>query len=364
MKLTGIQVLRAFAALLVVVWHIGGIAKNFPDVQVTPPAFLQFGYAGVDLFFTISGFIICYISLKGTFDWRDFAMRRFFRIWPFYALFTAVAVVALSINPAWTLAAPPQNATTIVESFLVWPQPQYPALFVGWSLEHEIQFYVLAAILFSFGFARLLPGLLFAMFAAGTMLNFYADRPVWDWHLVSGYHLEFACGVMIYFWRARLRALGIGIPALLGGALLAATAWATETRGLAHLVGVHEFAITELARIVGYATASSLLLIAGLNVDRLRAPAGLFAPLLILAVLIGDASFTLYLSHPFVLSLLGHFGSAIGLHGFAAYLLLLSAVPLSCVFAVSFYVVLERPALALFTRAMEGGQHAITQRVP
>ena len=89
-KLPGIQILRAAAALMVVVWHVGGIAKNFEDIDATPPPFLMFGYAGVDLFFVLSGYIICRVCSSREFHWKDFVRKRFLRIYPFYALFTGL----------------------------------------------------------------------------------------------------------------------------------------------------------------------------------------------------------------------------------------------------------------------------------
>ena len=75
-KLAGIQILRAVAAIMVVLWHLGGVSRNFQDIDVIPPEFLMFGEAGVDLFFVISGFIICHISLTHPFRWQDFVRKR------------------------------------------------------------------------------------------------------------------------------------------------------------------------------------------------------------------------------------------------------------------------------------------------
>lgn len=85
-RLPAIDGLRAFAVLAVVVFH-GFNGAYFPG-----------GYAGVDLFFVISGYLITTILLEeqeatGTISLRNFYKRRALRILP--ALFAMVAIVSL-----------------------------------------------------------------------------------------------------------------------------------------------------------------------------------------------------------------------------------------------------------------------------
>ena len=63
MKLQSIQILRGMAALLVVIYHIRAmeilaIGKNGLQELPLLNGFISNGYAGVDLFFVISGFIM------------------------------------------------------------------------------------------------------------------------------------------------------------------------------------------------------------------------------------------------------------------------------------------------------------------
>ena len=79
----GIQYLRGFAALLVVLDHASGMTalpKYFGTTAFD--GFFDWGFAGVDLFFSISGFIIALVTLspitlepKSTLS--DFLTRRF-----------------------------------------------------------------------------------------------------------------------------------------------------------------------------------------------------------------------------------------------------------------------------------------------
>ena len=61
-----IQALRAYAAAVVVIYHIQHILKSKGYIPEVNP-YLEFGQSGVDIFFVISGFIMVFIS------WNSFA---------------------------------------------------------------------------------------------------------------------------------------------------------------------------------------------------------------------------------------------------------------------------------------------------
>lgn len=140
--------LRAIAVLSVVIYHL-----RIP---------LRGGYVGVDIFFTISGFLIGSIILRetaaGTFTFRRFYERRIRRIFP--ALFamliacTAAAFIYLfpleMIDYAKSLA----TASVSVSNLYFWSQSGYfdaassaRPLLHTWSLAVEEQFYIVFPIL-------------------------------------------------------------------------------------------------------------------------------------------------------------------------------------------------------------------------
>lgn len=89
--------LRGMAILLVVIYHL---CLNHPEMHSSNPGFLlglaQFGWAGVDLFFVLSGFLITGILLDTKSKphyLRNFLVRRFLRIWPLYYLALAVFIL-------------------------------------------------------------------------------------------------------------------------------------------------------------------------------------------------------------------------------------------------------------------------------
>ena len=151
-----IDVLRAVAALLVLVYHVTvlGEWQLFSEPLWGLP-FRQ-GWIGVDLFLVISGFVITLSaarerekSLDG-FRWR-FMQRRLRRLVPLYLL-TCVVFVFL-VSPE-ILTRPAGQLLALVVSYALFLQNLSPLTHgaingVTWSLALEMQFYV--ALVFSIG---------------------------------------------------------------------------------------------------------------------------------------------------------------------------------------------------------------------
>ena len=107
-KLDSVQMLRGLAALFVLIYHIAqqqlhaigaiGIGATAPttDLWLLSGPWSQ-GYAGVDLFFVISGFIMVYVTQGFAQNGRRkaanvgaFLYRRFVRIYPLWWVFASV----------------------------------------------------------------------------------------------------------------------------------------------------------------------------------------------------------------------------------------------------------------------------------
>jgi peptidoglycan/LPS O-acetylase OafA/YrhL len=90
--------LRFFAALWVVLYHY------WPKLDVAfTPALVTKGYLGVELFFTLSGFILCHVYLtafgEGRFRYGDFLWNRLARVYPLH-LATLIGMIALGLVAA------------------------------------------------------------------------------------------------------------------------------------------------------------------------------------------------------------------------------------------------------------------------
>jgi peptidoglycan/LPS O-acetylase OafA/YrhL len=143
--------LRGLAVTLVMAFHLFPRAAYFTDhpFLLKISSFTSVGWVGVDIFFTLSGFLITSILLRakeGEHYFRNFYARRALRIFPLYyvtiALFLTLAVLAQPEFAAELGIAVPvmvfyqQNWTSIFGGFHM---PQFLA--VTWSLAIEEQFY-------------------------------------------------------------------------------------------------------------------------------------------------------------------------------------------------------------------------------
>ena len=86
-----IQVLRAFAAIVVVMYHAVGLVEDY-GFSYSSYKFLTFnvgywGSFGVDIFFIISGYIMFMIQDKKNKSPFEFAIDRIKRIVPLYWLY-------------------------------------------------------------------------------------------------------------------------------------------------------------------------------------------------------------------------------------------------------------------------------------
>jgi len=149
-----INLLRAFAASAVVVYHVIELMqwKAFPGEG--PLLTFRVGWIGVDLFFVISGFVITRSAQAlwrrdaATFA-RNYWARRVSRIVPLYVLTGALWIVFfwpdIFSNPAWKVAGQFVSHLTFTHSFL--PQTFDSIDGVNWTLALEMQFYLAIALL-------------------------------------------------------------------------------------------------------------------------------------------------------------------------------------------------------------------------
>jgi exopolysaccharide production protein ExoZ len=150
LMLVYIQVLRFLAAFAVVAFHAWGIAPEGYKVPDDVFAFvLSWGGRGVDLFFVISGFIIFYATHRANQDAGEFLRRRVERIVPLY-FFVTFAVTLLGVTLPDIFGTPDWFTLRHIAkslAFISFTDGEAPVVYVGWSLEYEMYFYLTAALL-------------------------------------------------------------------------------------------------------------------------------------------------------------------------------------------------------------------------
>lgn len=290
---------RAIAALLVVAFHASDAILPTSAYWDGPVfgGFFDFGYAGVEFFFVISGFIIAHVH-AGDIDepgrFGRFARRRLLRIYPLYWL-TLSGALLLGVVLARLGARAPAQEVGLASILLVGREPSPPGLAVAWTLFHEMLFYAVFGLwILSRRLGLSATAIWLLAILAGperlSLLPPYVSSPL---------NLLFAMGVGSW-WLARR-----GVPA--PGAWIALGGLAFLALGL-DAIGAQR--IPDMPRNLGFGVASALMLTGLVCLERQR-PVAVPATL----VRLGAASYAIYLCHFPLLNLLHKLAGMMGLAG-------------------------------------------------
>jgi peptidoglycan/LPS O-acetylase OafA/YrhL len=165
--LQSIQLLRGIAALSVVYVH----------VLATP----NFGLFGVDIFFVISGFVMALVTTKNT-NPTSFFLHRLIRIVPLYWILTTCLVAVIVIAPN-LLGSTTLNFANFLKSLFFIPYFKeshliQPFLFVGWTLNYEMLFYLCIALGLMLSSRHYLAIAISTLMLIYLMLGVLADSPL------------------------------------------------------------------------------------------------------------------------------------------------------------------------------------------
>ncbi|TSE10926.1 acyltransferase [Mesorhizobium intechi] len=359
--LVQVQVLRAVAATSVALRHAQHDAATLElEAGRTFQAWDPIPWsAGVDIFFVISGLIMVHTSRQlfaKTGGARLFLSRRLARIVPLYwtvtTLYLAVALLAPSVlNQDYI------NFRFVIESYFFIPATRpdgvvQPIYELGWTLNYEMLFYVLFTAVIVLPMGRAVTALLTTL--AGMVLVGYLAAPLpepfafWSDPIV----LEFAFGVTIGimcasslrpsgFIRACVAAAGLG-------ALMLAAAFPDVSMGL--------------ARPVVYGIPASLIVWSaalapgGSRHESLAARWG---------ASVGDASYALYLLHPFVIRAMRVFFWRTGLiFALGPWAFIASALVITFGVALITYRLFEKPLTRRARRLLGAGPSSRQQLRP
>lgn len=283
-KVNNIQALRAYAALWVVSFHTGFMLPHLHAI----------GSLGVDVFFVISGYIMARICDTNP---SFFVRRRLIRILPPYWAFTLLLFIAALFVPA-VMGSTSANFGELVKSLLFIPFVKEsglfrPILFVGWSLNYEMAFYLAIAIglWISRRYALLFASALILAVQlgcqhfgqGGALTRFYSQY----------YMSEFLFGLVAYHAVKRISTPAAETMRLATAALaliFAVAILVVQAIGFQplHLLPIHREILCGLLIFT-----AALACKGGMDLQAKW------------LILIGDASYVLYLAHPFFIYFLG-----------------------------------------------------------
>ena len=270
---------------MVVLYHTSG---NWSIITTGTPHFVWWaGRAGVDIFFVISGFVMAITTIgkgEGAAAAGKFLERRLLRFIPLYWVATSLVLLRELISPMHN-TGPHPNVTLIyvVCSYFLIPHfngmdSSHPLLDVGWTLSFELLFYFCfaAALGLRRAVAPFLSILLTIIVIAG-----YFRQPSWPaiFDLASPLLLEFLAGVWIARAVQTRKTLSPQLSAALGAVGLLVLVAAS------FLQPIHYVLIAE-----GFA---AVLIVNAAIILEPTLKRHLPRPLL----LVGDASYSLYLTH-------------------------------------------------------------------
>ncbi|HET9032972.1 MAG TPA: acyltransferase [Dokdonella sp.] len=361
--LINIQLLRMLAAMMVVFYHTSvhvrasGVAQGgFFEVMEAV------GFAGVDIFFVISGFIMAHTSFaaSGPQDAWSFLRRRLARIYSGYWPFFLLALIIFSwVNPALL------HKAKLLQSVILWPA--YPLLIaVSWTLIFELFFYLLFTLIISISDRRrslLLHGLFVLMLGYSLysqfVLHTYAKGNLEtitaaEYCMFSPYLMEFLGGAVLAGW---LRGQA-GKPAsrqveyrnffLLGSgcALFLFAGWINNH----WFDGAIEQGYTVFYRVLVFGAPSLLILASLVRLEQ----NGRHAPKRF-SLLTGAASYAIYLSHGLILAItqkLGFNEFAGSLGGWTMQALYITLVAAILGYSVLHFRMIEQPLHQIFKRGL------------
>ncbi|MBN8955766.1 MAG: acyltransferase [Rhizobiales bacterium] len=358
-RLPNVQILRAIAAMMIVVHHCGIETMRLAEKAGSDRLFNEAPWgSGVPIFFAISGFIMVVTSANAfgsTQGALDFMRRRIIRIVPLYWLVTTVGLAALLVMPA-QMKVLPNDYGYIISSYLFWPAMRLtgdvrPLATPGWTLNLEMFFYIVFAIALLFPRRFGLPflfsslGLLVCARVSGLLpgvaLNFWGDP------IVLGFLLGAAVGV-IYIRGIRLSAVAAAALTIVSFAVL----WQVDVGGPEDtLFSRVAFAVPSTFVLAGFALGPQID-------ERWR----FWWP----ALIVGDASYSLYLVHEFLLRPIYLVWQKVALNVVSLWYFVPLGVVISLIVALATYYFFEKPVTRWLNDAWRkrAARSALPQPVP
>ena len=337
-KLESIQSLRGIAVLLVVLYHISEYELKLGYGHLVTSNFYRTGAAGVDMFFILSGFVMYYITYvkKNKTKVPSFLINRALRIYPLYWIYSFIILIILLKSPELFTRPSGIEQVSYIKSFLLIPDNGAPILGQGWTLIFEMYFYLVFGVMLFFKSIRLRNWALLLWFLCLIIINYVLDATVLFSLsnqslqniiaiVFSSLSIEFilGCGLAWLYLNKELKYAKIAIVA--GIVIFLLIGYNTENQHLGE-------------RVISYGIPSFLLVygLVGMYSER---ESGLIMSYL---AKIGDASYSIYLSHVLVLSGVVYIAKKINTTSSSVFIILVVMLLLTLIVGFLSYHILEK----------------------
>jgi exopolysaccharide production protein ExoZ len=326
-KLESLQALRAVAAIMVVFFHLHvytvPVVLNHPDRLW---AGFGMGYAGVEIFFVLSGFIMVLVHRHQFGQPRHmlpFIARRIERIYP---LLWIVLIALIGLRALAGDGLPPLTET--VRAFTLWPTAGTPILEPSWSLTFEMLFYLIFALfILDLRIGLVVAAIWFGLCLLSAITGYQGQGASL---LLSPYNLLFLFGIVAALWFRRLDRAQARVAVLAGIVIYLVI-------GLGEVYGTLTLDKGLRTLVFGMAAVGIVAGLAALDMaGRIRTPRVL--------LILGDASYAIYLVHVMVMTVLAKALIKIGIAGYlplTALILVIGAL----ICGTLAHFLLERPVL-------------------
>lgn len=340
-RLDSIQIVRAFAMLLVLIIHADVFSTRILNTPFLFNFFYPGGDSGVDLFFVVSGFIIFYIhqgDINQKIKFIPYLIKRFARIFPTY---WAVNMLVIPLHFFFRQYGLGDETTfhKIFFSLFLLPQQGTPIIHAAWTLSYEILFYFCFGLIIWFGYKKILPLIIFII--TGTILGWiYSLQNITQFqnsyfNLIFGYYnFEFLLGCISAYLVTNIK---IKQPKILlsFGILL-----------FILMIGLEKYSSQALysLRLFGYGFPS-FLIITSLSSSEINGQFKITKNLVSqFLLLLGNASFSIYLTHQILISAIGRGFILAGLPNIISpYILIFIIIAIAVTLGCIFHLIIEKP---------------------
>ena len=298
-KIGSIQVLRAVAAIGVVLYHMLVIEKKYAGGDDFLPSLFRLGQSGVDLFFVISGFIMVTIVSKEGRENKsvDFLIHRFSRVYPNYWFSFFITFAVFLVQPS-IVNASQGGRFSFFRSFFLIPSATLPLVLIAWSLIYEIYFYIVFSFLVGLGRVKMLLSLLlWLLLLLNVNIFFHAPASPVLTLILSPYSIEFIFGALAAMAVTTVALRKIPVLVFLGVAIACVAALPFLFTRFYSPNGAAGNLFRQTIVFGGVYAVLVMALVMLEKGSRLQ-----FPPFLIR---IGDISYTIYLSHLLILGAIG-----------------------------------------------------------